>query len=141
MTHHCPVCELGPVRERQPAMDAALWDCERCGRFVLTDTAESALLGALQGKPLARPTLSHFIRKRQVGETKPPKITSDWTEKVLGELSLPSPGERIDNLILAIGEKSKDAGETVAIFPNHYIGLVGASSIDSFKFIVETLVG
>jgi hypothetical protein len=56
---------------------------------------------------MARPTLSHYVRRRQIGE-KNPRITSDWVQEVVDKLHLPSPAERADNLILALGNTAKD---------------------------------
>jgi len=136
---NCPLCELTPLLDRRNAGDAALYECERCGRFVLTESAEEDLPATVQGRAMARPTLSHYVRRLQASE-KNPKITSDWVHKVVQELNLPSPGERVDNLILALGNTGKDVGESVELHPDRYIAGVGASSIPSFKYLVEHLV-
>jgi hypothetical protein len=135
----CPICQLTPLLGRQSVNDAVQYDCERCGRFTLTGTAEKVLPGVVQGRAMARPTLSHFVRRRQTGEENP-EITSDWVQKVVHELRLPSPAERVDNLILALGNTGKDAGENVEVHPDRFIAVAGASSLPSFKYLIEQLV-
>jgi hypothetical protein len=89
---NCPICELAPLLGQQRGNDATLYDCERCGRFTLTGSAERELPTTVRGRTMARPTLSHFVRRRQMGEENP-KIVSDWVRKVVQELHLPSPAE------------------------------------------------
>jgi hypothetical protein len=62
----CPICELTPLLRRQDGSDAALIDCQRCGRFILTGSAEEDLPATVRGHAVARPTLSHYVRRRQI---------------------------------------------------------------------------
>jgi hypothetical protein len=107
-TQKCIVCQTAGAT-RAPGADKgndfARYDCQRCGAFVLSGTAEVVLEGALNEVPLRRSLMSHTIRRMQLPDNKHLRtITSEELPSFWKADRLPTPLEQADNLILWIGE-------------------------------------
>lgn len=89
MTSPCPICKL-PLLSATKAGETTLIKCKRCGEFVLTETAIEDLPATLKSRRDAVPVLSHFVRRLQLGQSRP-KIDTHWIDRVLKEQSLPAP--------------------------------------------------
>jgi hypothetical protein len=58
---------------------------------------------------------------------------------VVEQEELPTPSERVGNLILALGRAEVDAGEYQKINPEAFMGVAGATSVSSFDFLTKHL--
>lgn len=101
----CIVCSTPNARRQTGDGDWTRFDCQRCGSFILSGTAESALESALVEMPLRRSLMSHTIRKMQrpkdshlriIGSNELPSFWSDER--------LPSPLEQADRFLLWLGD-------------------------------------
>ena len=93
-TRTCPVC--GSLLLEAPAraaddVDAAYYDCVRCGRFGLTwQASQSVDAWKNQGSPVRKiATFAHALRRMQMGQQKPPMLTIDVVELVISQSALP----------------------------------------------------
>lgn len=134
----CPVCAF-PGASLTQAGDGARVSCKRCGEFGISDSAIADLPASIANKPTGRLLLSHFVRRLQQAQ-KRPLVRSNFVHKVLEEERLPSPAERADYLVLALGSANLDPGQLQIVDPEKFMAVVGANTLDGFKFIVSTLV-
>src|SRR5262245_33790051 len=96
----CIVCNT-PNAHQRPENGNIRFDCDRCGAFVLTGSAEKELPNHLT--PIRRSLMSHALRRMQRAEEAPPKISTYAFESFWREDRLPTPQQQVDNLILWIG--------------------------------------
>jgi hypothetical protein len=123
----CPVCETEDVK-REPGSDIARFDCRRCGSFVLSGSAESAIEAKLNEKPLRRSLMSHALRKNHRSDGKHlRKITSNeddlptfWREE-----RLPTPQQQADNLILWIGKNQGTSSKAATVDRSELAAWIG----------------
>jgi hypothetical protein len=116
----CPICVLALVGEEK-GEEKSLLICKRCGEFFLTLSAQYDLPSTLRKRADAVPLVSHFVRKRQLSQNRP-VITSDWIRRVVEQEALPTPSERVANLVLSLGSAKLDAGEYQEIKPGRIHG-------------------
>jgi hypothetical protein len=106
--------------------DALWYDCNRCGSFVLTGTAEATLPGKIDVKPNRRALMSHKLRRMYEREKKPVWVDSNFDAFWVDD-RLPSPQQQLDSLILWLGDTlverapSDQVGSTVP-FLSAWIG-------------------
>lgn len=96
----CPVC-TSDCNDGGNFAQGHLLTCVRCGRFLLSRSAESELPAKVNENHRLQSVLSSFIRQQQRPE-RPPVITTHTIEALKDE-ALDSPAEQIDRLILWIG--------------------------------------
>lgn len=89
----CPLCGGTPTYlERDPSQDAVKVECERCGRFVITETAKAVL------KEDHRQGLSSFCRRSRSAKSAP-LILSNNIEELLKSLPRYSPTEKLETCL------------------------------------------
>lgn len=137
-TSPCPICTL-PKAHIDAGLDGSSITCMRCGIFEISRSALDDLPSTISGKPNARHLLSFFIRKRQQSQ-KRPSINSNFIRKVIAEEQLPSPAERADYLVLALGNAQLDPGQMQIINPEKFMAIVGTSTFEGLNFVVGALV-
>lgn len=123
----CPVCLNfdGTYCIKEPrGGDSHTFNCERCGRFRISDTAyeDQYLRPDSNLSKYVRAALSHEVR------TKLPEgdmIKSDWLESKLKTVKLPSPRKQEENLIRIIGLRKEFDGEPTPM-TDGIAGQVGA---------------
>jgi hypothetical protein len=98
----CIVCGT-PDCQRDLGPDIAVYDCPRCGSFVLTGTAEAVLPDKLAEEPARRSRMSHTLRRMQRPGQRPFKIGSDELSSFWND-PLPTPLRQADLLIMWIGD-------------------------------------
>ena len=119
----CPVCGLTLVKQ---SPSSPKFDCERCGPFDLTGSAEQSLPSEFSKGLHRRALMSHKIRRMQ-RPNQPPLITTYTMESFWIEDALPPAPRQADDLILWIGD-NQVAPETPQRAPLHFLGAwVGAS--------------
>jgi hypothetical protein len=129
----CPVCrnaDDGYCATIPTTGDRVGFDCERCGRYEISDTAlaDEYIRANSKISKVTRAALSHALRTRfRKGEL----ITSTWLAENLAKLKLPSPAQQVANLVRIIGDRKELTGEdTINWSP--LIAEVG--SLDSAQF-------
>src|SRR5215831_774360 len=102
----CIVCN-SPSGRRAPGSDGdyTRFECDRCGLFALTGTAESVLSRALDEGPLRRALMSHTLRRmQQSAGGRIPILGSNELSTFWASHRLPSPQRQADGLVLWIGD-------------------------------------
>jgi hypothetical protein len=131
---NCIVCNTPNVKRQQGA-DIALFDCDRCGSFVLSGTSEQVLPHQLDEAPLRRSLMSHTLRRMQRPDQKHRhKIESDELPSFWRQDRLPTPQQQSDNLILWMGDNQPAPFEYAESSPTSlaaYLGLQISGSGDS----------
>lgn len=114
-TDICPIC-AGQLRATFGPAVAGLHpvDCSNCGRHRLTYEAAVNLrsLAAIDG---AQPRIAHAVYRAKDGAI----ITAAVLESMHQTSKLPGAIERIDNLLLVIGEREQQPGEFVPLNLKH----------------------
>src|SRR5215471_6914987 len=101
----CIVCNSLNTRRQEGLGDFARFDCERCGAFALSGTAEMLLPEKLDADPLRRALMSHTLRRMQRPQNEHLRmIGSDDLPTFWAQARLPSPQRQADELILWIGD-------------------------------------
>jgi hypothetical protein len=131
----CPLCDAAPWRMgRDPSgRDAIVVECERCGRFNIT---EHVLIGGL--RPDQKPLLSAYCRRLPEG-SEPPTITTVTTEQFINALPKYTPPEKLDNLLELMGRMSPALGEYTTFNPVRDYPLLIARSVDEIEFLLTEL--
>jgi Transposase len=106
---NCIVCKTSNTNEQEGSHDGGgftRYDCRRCGVFVLTHEAQSALERHFAENPLRRSLMSHTLRRMQTPDRKSSRrlIYMGELPTFWNEVRLPTPLEQADNLILWIGD-------------------------------------
>jgi hypothetical protein len=132
----CPICRL---RSRVQT-EFGMWkicSCFRCGEFKITlDIADDLPLMGLKSPNVA--LLSYYCFRAQGGGQQP-TINRPFVEAALKE-SLPTPAERLDNLILALGSHDPDGGSFIEVHPQCYQGRIGAVEPRGVSFIASEAI-
>jgi hypothetical protein len=110
-----------------------LYDCPRCGEFIVNFIISHSLKGILNDSIQKIALLSHAVRRMNR-----PLLTKDFVENIL-KGNLPNPSEQADNFILWLGENSGDYGRHIDIASDTHLSIIGAMTSISFIFIVESL--
>jgi hypothetical protein len=145
MASPCVICEMQMVGDpRNDPSGGQLYDCRRCGRFILGDRAGAFAEAKLSSNPRLRAITSHIICKMQRGgET--PRIDDSLLHKIWAEGELPSPAQQADMLIQLIGEQKPPVGQFEDFTATELAGLIGTgdegktSATGGLSFILDHL--
>src|SRR6266446_2793868 len=111
----CPICGA-TAEEARRVGDYRSLDCELCGRYDLTGTAE-AILPELRSKhKYANTLLPHWLHKAQ-GGAEPPSLDSALVTHIVDHVNLPNPAAQADNFVLWLGETQEVPGPRIAVHP------------------------
>lgn len=135
---HCPVCGL--VLESPPKShdkrDAGVYECTRCGRFILDALARPVAIKLRDSEPEKAGLLSHLIsRMPQDGD--PPLLDNTLIYRLLTENEPPSPTRQVQNLVLFLGDRLTAPGEMFPITPEYHRAIVGATTDDNFQWVIK----
>jgi hypothetical protein len=102
----CPLCDGSPdyFQRDSSRMDFFAVQCQRCGRFKITEQALAVL------KQDQKPGLSSFCRRARSGNTWV-DILSTNIEQLLKSLPRYSPTEKLDNLLQLMADMTPALGE------------------------------
>lgn len=131
----CPLCDAAPRRMGwdPSGRDAIVVECERCGRFNIT---EQVLIGGL--RPDQKPLLSAYCRRLPEG-SEPPTITTVTTEQFINALPKYTPPEKLDNLLERMGRMTPALGEYTTFDRDKDYPLLIARSPDEVEFLLTEL--
>lgn len=129
----CPLCDHPIARGGE--MDVFLWgvECERCGRFKITEEAIQAL------RPEQKPLLSAYCRRLPKG-SETPVIKTDMIEQFIQGLPKYTPLEKLDNLLELMGRMSPALGEYTSFKRDRDYPLLIARSVDEIEFLLTELL-
>ncbi len=131
----CPICKLpGQPVESPKIYDQVIYNCSRCGRFIISNTAE-----AIADKRPINPKLSAWIRDRNEKGTAVPEINSNSLEEIPSSLPDYSPSDKQLILLRNIEQKSKYPGDEVQIEPKIDVPFAWASGPQEFNYYLESL--
>ena len=120
---NCIICGT-PGTSRTATLQAARYDCPRCGSFILASDAELALESAIAQVPLRASLMSHALRRTPTTGTMHPikqgELSAFWSAA-----RLPTPLEQADRLILFIGDNQPTPDDWVEITPLALSALLG----------------
>ena len=132
----CPICkrEANDIRQSDYGERLTL-NCDRCGKFTITDTAATIA----QGRELGT-KLSAWTRERSEAGSEVPVINSDMLNQI--EAILPSyrVAEKQLLLLRAIERRTHYPGQRVAIDPHLDYPLAWAAGEDELNYLLHSLV-
>jgi hypothetical protein len=135
----CVVCASTLNRGEGYDGDRVSYDCPLCGRFVLSGTAEATIPGKTTEDRDKGTLLSYTIRKMQHGG-RIPYLDSRIADQIMATTRFPSPLEQANDLILWLGQNIRGPGENVELKSHTHRTLIGATSPEGFKFVIDYLV-
>jgi hypothetical protein len=112
---NCIVCNTPNIR-RQPGADFSRFDCDRCGSFALSGSAEVDLPEQLDQVPLLRSLMSYTLRRMQQPDgahlhiIRTDELPSFWRQD-----RLPTPQQQADALVSWAGENQPASFEFAEI--------------------------
>ena len=137
----CPLCHHLQSRCVLPwnHQNIALFECEICGTYQLTDEAFSDTIHLTSYR---RAVLSHKVRTASLNNDKnTPRITQDILKSWISNGTLPNPIIQTENLIRFIGDEVSRSGENITILPDCIYAVMGTrsyrSAIDLAKELQE----
>jgi len=130
----CPLCGGPPkYRERVPNYPDVLGvECERCGRFKITEDAMIVM------KQEQKVLLSAYCRRLAKG-AEPPTILSTTIEQCVRALPQYTPPEKLDNLLELMGQMSPALGEYTTFNPDTDYPLLIARNPSEVGFLLMAL--
>ena len=135
---HCPIC-TSKYRSIESDENAWYLDCERCGRFAITQMAALDFEAMRDSDPFLPAILSHLIRRAQ-GERRPPRINRELLKSVRERSALPEPAAQVDNLLLWLADESKVLGQEFSFRYIEAAAQAGAVDEEAVDFIIRHLV-
>ena len=142
----CPVClnRDGARCLRYPfdGPDAFGFECTTCGHYALTRTALNSRFDDQDHhlKPLQRACLSHTLRTKHENSEQF-TVDNTWLGRFLSNCRLPTPHERVANLIRYIGDQVSQTGESISISPDHLHAVIGEFSRRSCLSLFDEVKG
>jgi len=140
MSANCPVCQTVLKINPRPTQTIGMaygYECDRCGKFVLSARAASSF--SSMGKDEEKiAILSHAIRKMQKkDDIRWPLIDVQLMDAILKN-PLPSLTEQRNNFIRWLAE-NVEYGEDVLIEASTHQAIMGAKTSKGFEFIIKHL--
>jgi hypothetical protein len=141
---NCPVCQTKLNSEPMPASNITFgYDCESCGRFILSFETKRYLDYLLQINQLKKEeiiaAISHAIRKMQKkDDTYWPCIDNKLLDAILKN-PLPSLPEQANNLIIWFA-KNTSYGDHVFVQSVPFLSIIGAKTSDGLALVLKHLV-
>jgi hypothetical protein len=131
----CPLCDAPPkdMRRDPSGRDAIHVECERCGRFTISDTV--TLTGL---EPAQKPLLAAYCR-RLPQEAEPPRITSATIQQFIYAVPKYTPLEKLDNLLAIMGRMSAGLGKYTTFDSKKDYPLLVAENSDEAEFLLREL--
>jgi len=111
-------------------------DCERCGRFQITRSAEDDWLPSLS--PIVRAALSHRLSNASRAASDP-MITTDWLERFSRDARLPDFALQAANLLRLIGDALGETGKGYMLDSAIDTARVGALSQQMINSLCDEL--
>jgi len=141
----CAVClsgdGFGSEKAQYGSYDAYLFECDVCGRFVVSRTAIYDLLAADLPRmtPMKRAALSHHIRLlADIGREKEMWTTDRLDSFFERDPRLPSPAQQATNILSFIGDAVSASGKPVEMLPPSFSAKIGSpSAVFAISLLVE----
>jgi hypothetical protein len=89
----------------------SMYNCPRCGKFLLADSLDATLEGYLDDRTIQRSVLSHYIQRKQINN-RSLVVVDDIDLNYLKGREPPNPQEQLDNLLLWIGSNQASPAAT-----------------------------
>jgi len=142
----CPVCEWQTQSDAVQTEDAFMFDCPRCGPYIITGEVQGLVLNKLRRDSKARAIVSHMLKTRRAFPGAATRLDSNTLDHVLSSGRLPSAPEQAKNLLIWLFDNQP----TVSAFVKLPIPEIGAvigtadvgptSPTDGLVFILNGLV-
>lgn len=135
----CPVCQSTLLAERRPdgRRDAVHFNCPRCGKFALSQSAVEDLPATMGRSPDASAKISHALRR--ASDSSSHDFFSTHTIMEVIRRPLPRPKEQADLLVRWLANNLSGPGELVQLGPETHAGVIGAKSPAGFALIIHHL--
>ena len=136
-TRNCPVCNLESQKgmEIGPLSSEIRMECQRCGKYTITDTALSML-----EPEHADPKLIAWIRDLNERGADPPNINSHVLKNLTKGLPDYSPSQKQLILMQNIEKRTEFPGKSIHIVPKFDCPLSWTSGEEEFLFYLRNLV-
>jgi hypothetical protein len=135
----CPLCAMAvkPATPGPGALDASLFECPRCGNFMVSGTALATVAHVLGSSRDNGAKLSHAARRAHEQRERL-LLTTHVIEAIVGQ-PLPRPREQADLLLRWIAENVPGPGQTVRVNSVTHAGIVGSTSLQGFELVLDHL--
>lgn len=132
----CPICKLDGQNVR-------VWDygerftlqCDRCGKFTITDTA-----ARVAEKMELTPKLSAWVREKFESGEEVPEINSNTLNEIEGTLPTYRVSEKQLILLRSFEKRSRFPGQALTVSPPHDYPLAWAEGEDEFTYLLRSLI-
>jgi hypothetical protein len=95
----CPICEWPTRSDVIAEVDSFIFDCQRCGPYILTRWVQTVILNKLRRDKNARAILSHRLRTGSRVPGAPIRLDTYALEEIPTNGKLPSVTEQSDSLV------------------------------------------
>jgi hypothetical protein len=142
----CPICEW-TTDSANVVSDGHVYDCPRCGSYILTGTAEVTLPNKLRQNTKARAVISHAVRTMMMRRTmyEPVTLRDDFLAAILKNERLPTPSQQADNLVMWLGDTQPTYSERVKVSEPALGAIIGTADVgpskpfDGLKFVLRNV--
>lgn len=137
ITRNCPVCNLESQKgvEIGPLASEIRIECQRCGKYTITNTA----LSMLEDKHTDSKLIA-WIKELNEREADPPNINSNVLKNLTKGLPDYSPSQKQLILMRNIENRTEFPGKSIVIVPEFDYPLSWASGEEEFLFYLRNLV-
>jgi hypothetical protein len=138
----CIVCNTPHVTSQPTGRGGGevLYDCPRCGRFVLTGSTQVQLEHELGAVPIRRALMSHVLRRMQRPNDEHLRpITTYDLESFWRDGRLPTPQQQADSLILWIGDNQFSPEDSAEAHPLAIAAWIGAMGEPGLTWLIPQL--
>ncbi len=133
----CPICRLENQRvlAKRDYGDKITYECSRCGQFTISGSAE-----AIVNRNNVSPSLSGWLRERNLLGIEIPMLTSDFLGALIKSLPTYGPLEKQNKLLKNIELLTTYPGREVVLIPEHEVSLAWAENEEEFKYYIKSLM-
>jgi nucleoside 2-deoxyribosyltransferase len=133
----CPICGLSnqEVLRQWDYGDKVRFDCERCGQFEISRTAESIAKNNQKDK-----AISAWLRERNLLGVEIPLLTTNFISEIFKNIPKFTPLEKQEKLLKAISILSDYPGKPISLSPVSDASLAWAKNQTEFKYYLDSLI-
>lgn len=130
----CLICGDPTIPDGAPRGGAIVYDCRRCGPWALdyisaaiTDGLKRKLGNGDRASRRLRSRLSHIVRQQQRPGAGWVQVSANDLERWRLDVSLPTPAEQLDRLVLLVGDEQPSPSDSADMDPLAIVATVGTT--------------
>jgi len=131
----CPVCEWGTAQVHMVSA-RQLVDCPRCGKFEITIEAVNLVMS---WEAPWRIRMACWVRHLRRSEDEEVRVTLDALMRARQDWRMRTVSEKLDDLLLALANASKFAGDAPYVFPQRDVVLGWGDDVLELEYQLDAL--